>query len=158
MKVNPTRNELQKIRERIDLAHRGHALLKKKQDVLINDFLSQVKAYRKAKEDIRHEVRETYKSLTYDIAYTGIFSSRSVAYATKKQFDINLSCENVMGLEVPVITTKRLDYVANSYEESPLLAKATRDFLDLFERLVELTRMEMRLKSLSEETLHILHA
>ena len=153
LQVSPTRSVLLEIRKKTKLAKKGHSLLKKKQDVLINEFFERVKEYKEAKESIMKTVRESYKRLTLDIAYTGIYVSRSVSYATKPVFDIEYTSKNIMGLKLPQIKAVKKDNirVSNNYENSPLLADATRSFHELFSQLVKLSSMELAIKSLSEE-------
>lgn len=152
LNVSPTRSELLHIRTKKKLAVKGHSLLKKKQDVLINEFFTRVKDYKKFKKGILEKVKNSYSNLSLDIAYTGIFVSRSVAYATKRQFDVEYSNENIMGVSLPKIAAERKKVdESNSYEDSPLLSLATKNYHDLFIHLINLASMEQSLRTLADE-------
>ena len=52
LNVNPNRMELLKLKKRIVLAHRGHKLLKDKQDELMRYFLSQLTEVKKMRKEV----------------------------------------------------------------------------------------------------------
>lgn len=151
IRVSPTRSELIKIRHRTKLAKKGYSLLKKKQDVLTKEFLDIVEEYKEYKKDLLSKLKATYRSLSFDIAYAGINVSRSVAYATREQFDINYTTKNIMGIRLPSIEAVKNDANGQSFGNSPLLANATNKFHDLFRHLIKLSGMELTIRALSEE-------
>jgi len=142
---------LLEIRKKKRLAIKGHSLLKKKQDVLTNEFFEVVKEYKREKKNLLEKVKLSYKNLSMDIAYTGIYVSRSVAYATKPAFEIKLKNQNIMGLKLPVIETVKKPHEPNIFENSPLLYEAARNFKDLFQELIKISSLELRIKTLAEE-------
>lgn len=146
-----TRTNLLELRSKRKLAVRGHALLKRKQDVLIREFFEQVRAYRAYKADVHRMVRDAYRSLSFDIAYSGIFVSKSVSYATHSIFDVSIEERNLMGVRIPRIIASRTPDPVNAYESAPLLAQAAREFREVFERLVVLASMELAIHRLADE-------
>jgi V/A-type H+/Na+-transporting ATPase subunit D len=150
--VSPTRSELMDIRDRCKLAVKGHSLLKKKQDVLIFEFFKIVKTYKKRRKEVFEQLKETYKSLALDIAYTGIFMSRSASYSSADHFNLQFAKQNLMGIKIPQIKVIRISHEdENKYENSPQLAEARKKFLLLFENLIEVSSMEIAIKELAEE-------
>lgn len=147
----PTRSNLLMLKSRIKRAYKGHSLLKRKQDVLMREFFERVREYRAYKSDIHTQLKEAYRSLSLDIAYSGIFVSKSVSYATRNVFDISLDERNLMGVRIPEIVITRLKHPMNAYESAPLLAEAARKFRDLFEKLARLASMELVIQRLGEE-------
>lgn len=148
--INPTRSELQKIRKRKQLAQKGHTLLKTKQDVLTHEFMKKVDEYKDKYESTMKKLKKSYKTLTVDIAYAGIYVSRSVSYAMKPQFELAKEEKNIMGLKLPQLSATKKE-VDNSYGNSPLLAESARSFRDLFEHLAELTNLKHTIIELSKE-------
>ena len=150
--ISPTRSELLELRRRRSLASKGYLLLKKKQDVLIQEFFKIVKEYQNKRKELIDLLKETYKNLSLSISYTGIFVFRSLAYSTQQHFDISIEQKVIMGTEIPIIQLKNLgkelDHV---YDNSPLVADSMRRFHTLFEKMIELANMEQVIRSKSEE-------
>lgn len=152
LNVSPTRSELLDVKNRAVLARKGHSLLKKKQDVLINEFFERIKEYHKHKRTIQHKTAETYRALSLDIAYSGIAVSRSVSYAMKEAFSVEHESKNIMGLKLPEIrVVKKEDFTRNIFENAPQLIQAERMFRDLFQDVVRLASMELTIYALAEE-------
>ena len=152
LNVSPTRSQLIEIRQKHSLATKGYQLLKKKQDVLIYEFLQVVKDYKQKRAELIELLKQSYKALSLDIAYTGIFVSRSLSYATQPHFDIAIEKINIMGVQVPKILVENVGRELNhTYDNSPLVSEATRRFHHLFEKLIDLSNTEQSIKSLSEE-------
>jgi V/A-type H+/Na+-transporting ATPase subunit D len=150
--LNPTRYELLKIKKKIHLAQKGHSLLKKKQDVLTKKFLEDIETFKEQKSKIYTYLQETYKGLAFDIAYAGIYVSRSVSYATPPQYKIKTHKKNIMGVRFTQVKIKKNGInTPQTFGNSPLLANATKNFQELFEKLVTLNNMEEKIYSLGAE-------
>jgi len=150
--IAPTRSELIELKHKVGLAQKGHSLLKRKQDALIREFLENVQEYKKRKMAIHENVVQTYKSLSLDIAYTGIFVARSFSYAVVPCFTLTKKEKNLLGVHIPQLRIDRKrDTEMTHFEASPLLADATRKFQNLYQELVELASMEMKIKAMAEE-------
>ena len=52
LRVNPTRMELKRLKERLKMASRGHKLLKDKSDEMIRRFVGYAKEDKRLREDI----------------------------------------------------------------------------------------------------------
>lgn len=152
LNISPTRSELLIVKKKLSIAIKGHALLKKKQDALINEFFRKIDEYRLCSTSIIDQTKKSYASLSLDIAYAGIFVSRSVAYASKPHYNIRHDIKNIMGIKLPVMSAEKLENeYALHYDNSPQLAKASRRFHDLFEQLIDLTGKEIAIKKLANE-------
>lgn len=152
MSISPTRSELLKTKDRIKLAVKGHALLKKKQDVLIKEFLENISQFQVMKSAIQDQVGSTYKTLAMDIAYSGIYVSRSISYSTKKNYYIELSEKNLMGVKIPQMRFHKTNEThVEHFENSPQLAQAQREFTELLEDLIKLATLEQKIYALADE-------
>lgn len=56
IRVNPTRMELNQLKKRLEMAQRGHKLLKDKRDELIRQFLERVRENKDLREQIEEEL------------------------------------------------------------------------------------------------------
>ncbi len=151
LNISPTRSALIQIKNKKKLAIKGHGLLKKKQDFLINEFFELIKEYSKFKSNILDDVKRVYNCLSLDIAYSGIFVARSVSYASEKSFELTDKKKNIMGVKIPELNVKIIPTEQKTYENSPLLNKAKKEFQVLFVQLIKLASYKLALKKLSFE-------
>ncbi len=56
LKVNPTRMELRRLKNRLKTAERGHKLLKDKSDEMIRRFMEYVRENKRLREEIEDEL------------------------------------------------------------------------------------------------------
>lgn len=156
MEVQPTRMELIKLRRRIVMAKKGHALLKMKRDGLIMEFRTILEDAKRVIEEMVHRYREAQEKLALAMAADGVIAVKSIALSVEKEPSFTLKRKNIMGVVVPVIkrevvrksvaernygiigTTARIDEAVDAYEA-------------LIDAILEVAEIETTLKRLIEE-------
>ncbi|MDK1031699.1 MAG: V-type ATP synthase subunit D [Planctomycetia bacterium] len=64
IRVNPTRMELMRLKKRLELAQRGHKLLKDKLEALSRVLITMIEPYKKLRSGVDAELIETLKQIT----------------------------------------------------------------------------------------------
>lgn len=155
--VQPTRMELIKLRRRIKMAIRGHALLKMKRDGLIMEFRQLLEEAKEVISGMVEKYERAQQKLTLAIAVDGIVAVKSIALSCCQiQPEFSMKRKNIMGVVVPVIkrepvrkkatergygilsTTTRIDEAVEAYEE-------------LVDAILEVAEIETTLRKLIEE-------
>lgn len=151
IKVSATRMQLLLLKRRLELARRGHKLLKDKLDGLVQKFLS-----------IKKEYEELYDSITPRLS--GIFLSSSVASALSLTHDlkpggkevpnlkVRTSSKNIMGVVIP-------SYHLESEARTPLvtagrsveLFEAVKGFNEIFPALVDMASRDKAVRLLAKQ-------
>jgi len=108
MRVNPTRMELTRLKKRLQVARRGHKLLKDKLDELMKQFLDLV---RKNKE-LREKVEEMLMKARAVMSSEGL---EAALMLPKQSISLDVSTQNIMSVEVPV-----LKFTTSSSDESDI--------------------------------------
>ena len=156
MDVQPTRMELIKLRRRITMAKKGHALLKMKRDGLIMEFRTILEDARRVIDEMVQRYREAQEKLALAMAADGVVAVKSIALSVDKEPSFTLKRKNIMGVVVPVIkreivrksvaernygiigTTARIDEAVEAYEA-------------LIDAILEVAEIETTLKRLIDE-------
>ena len=157
MEIQPTRMELIKLRRRIRMAERGHALLKMKRDGLIMEFRQLLEEAKEVITAMIEKYEKAQQKLVLAIAVDGIVAVKSMALACcRLQPSFTMKRKNIMGVVVPVIkrepvrkkitergygilsTTARIDEAVSAYEE-------------LVDAILEVAEIETTLRKLIEE-------
>lgn len=149
--ISPTRSALLETKKKIKLAVKGHGLLKKKQDFLINELFRLSSEYMKAQQGIYEKTQKVYRALTMDIAYSGISVSRSASLAAKPAFDLTHEMKNIMGVKIPQLAVRLKDEKLNTYERSPQLVEVAEQYKQLLKDVVAFSSLEQSLVTLAEE-------
>lgn len=149
--ISPTRSALLETKKKIKLAVKGHGLLKKKQDFLINELFRLSSEYMKAQQGIYEKTQKVYRALTMDIAYSGISVSRSASLAAKPAFDLTHEMKNIMGVKIPQLAVQLKDEKLNTYERSPQLVEVAEQYKQLLQDVVAFSSLEQSLVTLAEE-------
>ncbi|MFH1387630.1 MAG: V-type ATP synthase subunit D [bacterium] len=151
IRVNPTRMQLLKLRSRLELARRGHKLLKDKLDGLVQRFFTIKKDYLSLHEDLEVKMVSLFSSSLFAYALSSP-NAFEVEEKLKPTITLQTTIRNIMGVKIP-------DY-SFSVEGKPLFkglsasveAKEASDlFISLLPELVRMAALSKSLRLLAEQ-------
>lgn len=153
----PTRAELNKIDDQLELVENGKQKLEEVQEQLIDEFMNTFEKWQDKNEDIDQKYSEAKRNFDMAQSMEGKIRLQSVAQARKDTVKISSSVDNIAGVKIPNITTvqsaesdltergygilgssARIDEVASSYE-------------DLIDDVVKLAEIETAMQKLLDE-------
>ena len=154
--VNPTRMELLKLKDRVNLATKGHKLLKEKRDALIMEFFNILDRAKGVREKVEEKLGESFADLIVAQTTMGDFAVRKAAMSVQESLDIDVDTRSVMGVNVPVIEHKDIkkSMIERGYglaDTSAKLDEASNGFEEVIELILELSEVEMTVKLLAGE-------
>lgn len=117
LNVNPTRMELANLKERLDLATRGHKLLKDKQDGLMRQFIELIRQNNVMRQATEKNLTSAMNS--FAIAKSLIHESfiEEVMANPADPVTLNIDINNVLSVRVPQMTFN----FDSRYEDSDLI-------------------------------------
>jgi len=107
-KINPTRMELYRLKNRLSVAKRGHKLLKDKQDEMIRRFMELIKQNRSLRMDVEKalaQIMKQFESAKLKMSLTGLMEALMVP---SREVTIETGARSIMNIKTPTL----------SYEES----------------------------------------
>jgi V/A-type H+-transporting ATPase subunit D len=102
--ISPTRINLIDTKQKTELASRGHEILKKKQEVLVIEFMKPMNETQKDRGYLYSILQPAYEMITLASAYIGTFELEEVAMHMREVKPVGLAIRDVMGVKVPSIT------------------------------------------------------
>lgn len=106
LNVNPTRMELSRLKKSLDVALRGHKLLKDKRDELMRQFLDIVRENKILRERVEIKLKLANQSL----AVAGSVLQREVIDSAlllpKQEVTLDIGTKNIMSVDIPTYSTK----------------------------------------------------
>ncbi|MBD5132754.1 MAG: V-type ATP synthase subunit D [Clostridiales bacterium] len=152
LNVNPTRMELRRLKDRLKTAERGHKLLKDKSDEMVRQFLVLIKENKRLREEIEGEIADALKAF----AFAGgvpldVVQAIALPTLTAK---ITVGSKNVMGVDVPFMTTERVGEVQLPYAlcSAPAeLDDAVLKLTALTDKILHLAEVEKTCNMLADE-------
>ena len=154
--IQPTRGELLKLKRRIDLAKRGHELLREKRDALVAEFFDNLDALRGKREDVEDKLEDAFDALIKAKVAMGTPELKKSANAAGRDMDIDVDSRNIMGIDVPVVEVEDLKRKANErgydfHQTSAKLDEAAEKFEEALQAIIELAEVEEIVKLLGQE-------
>ncbi len=151
IRVNPTRMQLVLLKRRLELAKRGHKLLKDKLDGLVAEFLSQKKRFMRFHDRIEGPL----KSVFLNAAYASALSLREHLPASPEEtarLDVQASYRNIMGISIPKYSVTLKDREPERLSgRSVEFFESARDFKKLLPDLVDFASLLETLRLLSRQ-------
>jgi V/A-type H+-transporting ATPase subunit D len=145
--------ELLRLRKRLRLAHRGHKLLKDKQDELMKRFMGLVHQIKELRLDVEAELEQASKRfLVARSVGGGEMVEAAVSMPTRKT-SVEVGKQQVMNLVVPVFELKTEGKLA-SYGLATTPAELDTSLMAIeraLERMVELASKEKALELIGDE-------
>ena len=154
MNVNPTRMQLKTIKGRLNIAVRGHKLLKDKTDEMVRRFSSLVKQNYALRTQVEDEVRELLKQFCLAKSFSSSKQISSLFAYPNSTLTAMFGEDSIMNVSVPDITlisseAKNLPYsYIDSNPELDILVQKTQNIMP---KLMELATLEKTCQILASE-------
>ncbi|HOM03131.1 MAG TPA: V-type ATP synthase subunit D [Acetivibrio sp.] len=157
MRVNPTRMELTRLKKRLQVARRGHKLLKDKLDELMKQFLDLVRKNKELREKVEEMLMKVHQDFLIARAVMSSEGLDAALMLPKQNISLDVSTQNIMSVEVPV-----LNFTTSSSDESDIypygfastsgeLDGAISTLSQVLPYMLELAQMEKSSQLLAQE-------
>ncbi len=155
LKVNPTRMELRRLKDRKKTAVRGHKLLKDKSDEMIRQFIG----YAKENMRLRLEVEQGLSNALAEFMLAKSVSQDGVIWEALSMpaigMELEIGTKNIMSVNVPSIGIKKSEstslYPYSFASVTSELDKSISTISVLAEKLIKLAEVEKTCKMLATE-------
>ncbi|MHC1599107.1 MAG: V-type ATP synthase subunit D [Candidatus Methanofastidiosia archaeon] len=155
--IKPTRMALLQLKRRIQLAKKGHELLKKKRDALVMQFFNLVAERKNLRTKVHEGLEEAYTSLIEAQMQVGKkeFENLSLAIPPTAEFDVRTY--NIMGVVVPIFNLRgkiKRPYTTRGYSlinTSSKVDEVVNKFQKLLRDMMDLAEVEEQVRLVAEE-------
>lgn len=153
IRVNPNRMELLKLRRRLEVAKRGHKLLKDKLDELLKEFMARIAENRRLRGEVEDALFGSYGQLAIARAEAGSPVIAAALLAGHPADLVQAGEKNVMSVRVPVLGLGAVPSPEGySLATTPaLLDGALASLSGVLPRMVELAEREKAIELLAAE-------
>ncbi len=156
--VKPTRMELLKTRKKIELARKGHKLLKEKRDALFNEFFRETRPAKEARLELEEGLSKAFDSLAIAMAQLGrvTVAENALAASRNDSVEIETGERNLMGAKIPSLKAGKISRTLSERgysitETSFAVDETAGRFEESLEKIVSLAEKEALLERLSFE-------
>ncbi|MDR0855027.1 MAG: V-type ATP synthase subunit D [Christensenellaceae bacterium] len=155
LNVNPTRQEIQRLKARLKTAVRGHKLLKDKTDETIRRFMGFVRENLRLRKEIESEMPLILKSFLLASAVNGREKVEEAVMLPSQTVSLITREKNIMGVTVPefeIAASSETDIFPYSFASiSYELDLAASSLNKLLQKLVRLAEVEKTANMLADE-------
>ncbi|HBU12777.1 MAG TPA: V-type ATP synthase subunit D [Clostridiales bacterium] len=149
MRVNPTRMELTRLKKALQVARKGHKLLKDKRDELMRQFLEIVREAKDLRESVEDRLAEANRSFTVANSVMQSEVLTSALMMPKQDVELSIGKKNIMSVNVPQYeitykTKNKDDLYSYGY------AFTSGDLDDAISKLYEVLPAQLRLAELEK--------
>jgi len=106
LNVNATRMELLRLKKRLNLARRGHKLLKDKRDELMRQLLLIIDEVKELRLSIEREFKSILEGFVMAKARLGPYQVEQELLIPSKKLSVEIGKKNMMSVSVPVFSKK----------------------------------------------------
>ena len=151
--VNATRMELLRLRKRLNLARRGHKLLKDKRDELMRQLLEVIDRVKELRFSIEKEFQSILERFVLAKAAMGPYQVEQELLLPVKKISVSISERNIIGVHVPVYAKEVSgDIIPYGYmNTSGEMDIALNDFDKLIDNLLDLAEKEKAVQLMATE-------
>lgn len=150
--------ELANLKERLELASRGHKLLKDKRDELMRQFINLVRENNELRKDVEEKLEKGMQS--FSIAKSLVHENflEEVMAIPSRSVDLNISQNNIMSVRVPQMTfdfhsqSKNDENITYGYLNSNSELDSTfEQFNEVMPKMLELAEKEKTCQLMANE-------
>lgn len=154
--VTPTRMELLKLKQRVDLAQKGHDLLREKMDALVIEFFEVLKKIGDARPAALNQLSLAHRALSFCSAVMGTIETCQSSKEAKRELEVEISTRHIMGIVVPILEVGKVERNAlirgySLHTTSSVLDDASKEFEKALVLLVKLAELEESANAIAGE-------
>lgn len=151
--VNATRMELLRLKKRLNLAWRGHKLLKDKRDELMRQLLEVIDEVKELRLSIEKEFQSIVERFVLARVSIGPYQVEQELLLPVKKISVSISKRNIIGVHVPVYAKEVSgDIIPYGYmNTSGEMDIALNDFDKSIENLLDLAEKEKAVQLMAME-------
>ncbi len=152
-KVNPTRMVLLRLRKRLELARRGHKLLKNKQEKLMQNFFDLVEETEELRSGVEEDLLEIQLLYLSGRATTPPQQIEDILGLRPVKPDLEVKARYEMNVRIPMFSCEipEAELWYNLSRSSPAIDKALESLFKSFSDLLAMVEKENALFRMSEE-------
>jgi len=157
LNVNPTRQELTRLKTRLRTSIRGHKLLKDKRDELMKQFMDVVRENRALRQRVEEGLMRAHGSFTVASAIMSAERMEEALMYPKQSVELEMTFKNIMSVNVPEYTFRtKNDHPGEVYPygfatTSGELDDAVDAMSGVFQDMLRLAQIEKTSQLLAEE-------
>ena len=157
MNVNPTRMELSRLKERLEVAARGHKLLKDKRDEMVRQYMELIRKNKEIREKVESELEIALENfLMARAVMPPQVLEEAIMYPTQ-QVELDIDRRNIMNVHVPIIKSRQISqegispYPYSFASTSAELDVSINTFSRMLPSMLELAEIEKTCQMLADE-------
>ncbi len=160
IRANATRQELTRLKGRVQMAKRGHKLLKDKRDQLMKEFLAIVHESQRLRQELEDKLAIAYRSFSLARAVLSPSILEDALMVGGGAEDVSISYRHIMNVVVPEMEIERAEGEEKTAESDSSfpnygLAATSSDLDDAIEQFQGILPLLVRLSHI-ERTIHLL--
>jgi len=152
IQISATRMEYFKLRHRLSMAVRGHKLLKDKNEGLIKEFLTLVKAYKEVRQKVDEDLPNCMKMFVLAQISSSSQSISTALEQSKGNLELKIFERNILNIKVSVFDVSVTESNSYSLIDTPVeLDDAITKLKEYFHNIVKVSELEQSMRMLAKE-------
>ena len=153
LRVNPTRQELLRLKIKLKTSQRGYKLLKDKRDGLMKQFMAIIREAKDLRENVEQELGKGFQAFLFASAKMRPELLKSAFLLPAKKTYLQATTKNVMSVDVPIFEYKEEgDFLSYGFSfTASELDVALKIFSETLKKMVRLAEVEHSAKLLAAE-------
>ena len=155
--IIPTRMELSRIKHKLQIARKGHKLLKDKRDELMRQFMIMVKENMELRKKVEAGIRSANTNFVIAKAGMDEYALNTALMAPKQKVELDMKTKNVMSVNIPQFEAKTRTADPNDIYSygfaytSGDLDYAVKSLADVLPDMLELAEKEKACQLMADE-------
>ncbi|RKW50591.1 MAG: V-type ATP synthase subunit D [Lachnospiraceae bacterium] len=135
--IAPTKSNLLRTKDNLNLSRTGYNLIDKKRTVLIKEMMQQIEKAKEIQSDVKELFEKAYSVLQEANITMGVRQVQDIALSIDKAEHFDISYKSIMGLDVP--TVKYEKPVLRPHYSMYMTGEAIDEAIMIFQKIKNLT-------------------
>jgi V-type ATPase, D subunit len=135
--IAPTKSNLLRTKDNLNLSRTGYNLIDKKRTVLIKEMMQQIEKAKEIQSDVKELFEKAYSVLQEANITMGVRQVQDIALSIDKAEHFDITYKSIMGLDVP--TVKYEKQVLRPHYSMYMTGEAIDEAIMIFQKIKSLT-------------------